>query len=290
MKTNYNEDKVNVYEIVTCKILELLEQGIIPWNEPYLEGSSGMPMNLITGKPYRGINRWLLWHRFDSPYYLTLKQVLGLGGRVKREEFTDYQIVTYYDIKDIVNRETKEVEKRFFLRYYKVYNVTQCTGLKHSRLTVKDNGNHEIAKPVSIVKGMPNKPTIKHDSPNGAYYHPVKDEVHIGTVKQFKTNEAYHATLFHELVHSTGHGSRLDRDLTGERTKEKYSREELIAEFGAAYLCELSGIGKPTIKNSAAYIQHWKQFLTEDPKAVVVAASRAEKACDYILGEERENN
>ena len=96
----------------------------------------------------------------------------------------------------------------------------------------KNNGNREIAKPASIVKGMPNKPVIKHDHPSYAYYLPSKDEVHIGTVRGFKTSEAYHATLFHELIHSTGHETRLARELQPSANKEKYSREELIAECG----------------------------------------------------------
>lgn len=287
--TNNSETKVNVYEIVTMKILDLMEQGIIPWNEPYLEGQGAMPKNLITGKEYRGINRWLLYHRFDSPYYLTLKQVLGLKARVKKEEFSSYSIVTYYDIKQVLNKETNEVQNKFFLRYYKVYNASQCVGLKHKSLVpVKDNGNREIAKPANIVKAMPNKPTIKYDSPTGAYYIPSMDIVHIGNVKEFKTSEAFHATLFHELVHSTGHSKRLDRELKPLGDKAKYSREELIAEFGSAFLCEISGISKPTIKNATAYLQHWSQFLQEDPKAIVVAASKAEKACDYILNKKAE--
>jgi antirestriction protein ArdC len=285
-----NEDKVSVYEIVTLRILDLMEEGTIPWNQPYCGGPSSMPKNLVSGKEYRGINRWLLYGLFGSPYYLTLKQCLELGARVKREEFNKPSIVTYWNMVDSVDKETGKKVRKAFLRYYRVYNVDQCEGLKHSRLVVSDNGNVELLKPSAIVKGMPNCPMIRQDSPNSAYYVPSTDRVHIGTVKQFVSSEAYHATLFHELAHSTGHASRLDRDLKPSVDKEKYSREELIAEFSSAFLCEISGISKPVIKNSAAYIQHWKSFLSEDVGAVIHAASRAEKACDYILNKKPTSN
>jgi antirestriction protein ArdC len=276
-----NSDKITVYEIVTLRILDMLEQGEIPWQRPYLGGSTSMPRNLITNKEYRGINRWLLWGQFDSPYYLTFNQAKELGGNVRKGEKAS--MVTYWNKVEAIDKATGEKTTKSFLRYYNVFNVTQCENLKHARLIpTKDNGNVELVKPSKIVKEMPNKPTIKHDSPNGAYYIPSLDAVHIGTVKQFTSSESYHATLFHELIHSTGHKSRLDRELVQE--KVKYSREELIAEFGSAFLCEVSGISKPTIKNATAYIQHWRQFIESDVKAVVSAASKAEKACDYILG------
>lgn len=273
-----------VYEIITNRIIQLMDEGEIPWNRPYNSNASDFAKNLITNKEYRGINRWLLFGRYPSPYYLTSKQAKKLGGRVKREEyFNNYQIVVFWDIKDRVPTEDNASKTSAILRFYKVWNVEQCEGLKHERLVSKDNGNHELVKPTNIVKGMPNKPIIKNDSASVAYYRPSDDSVHIGTVKQFKTAEAYHSTLFHELVHSTGHASRLDRELNPSTEKDKYSREELIAEFGSAFLCEMAGISKPTIKNSAAYIQHWQKFLVEDVMAVVTCASKAEKACDYIL-------
>lgn len=283
MTTKYNNpDKVTVYEIVTMRILDMLDAGDIPWHRPYLGGASAMPKNLITNKEYRGINRWLLYGQFDSPYYLTFNQAKELGGNVRKGEKAS--MVTFWNRVETIDKVTGEKVNRSFLRYYNVFNVSQCEGIKHARLVPsKDNGNVEIVKASKIVKEMPNRPTIKNDSPNGAYYYPAMDEVHIGTVKQFVSSEAYHATLFHELIHSTGHGKRLDRELKGSVDKVKYSREELIAEFGAAFLCELSGISKPTIKNSTAYIQHWRKYIESDIQAVVSAASKAEKACDYIL-------
>jgi antirestriction protein ArdC len=294
LQTNYmtnTSDKVNVYEIITLRILDMLEEGKIPWNKPYLEGASGqMPMNLISGKCYRGINRWLLRGQFDSPYYLTLKQVLGLKARVRREEFSKPSIVTYWNMIETIDKVTKEKKQMGMLRYYRVYNVTQCEGLKHSRLVVSaTNDNQELLEPASIVKGMPNKPTIKFDSSSVAYYQPSDDSVHIGTVKQFKTSEMHYATMFHELIHSTGHKSRLERDLKPSFAKEEYSREELIAEFGSAFLCEITGISKPTIKNATAYIQHWKEFISSDVQAVVSCASKAEKSCDFILNRKVSN-
>jgi len=280
----YNKEQnehVNVYQIVTDEIVKIMESGKIPWNEPYLANMQA-PMNLITGKPYRGINRWLLWHAYDSPYYLTYNQAKALGGNVKRGEKS--HLVTFWKRQETIDKETGEPKTVALLRYYRVFNVSQCEGIKHSRLTVKDNGNRELLKPSAIVKNMPNRPVIKTSDASYAYYRPSTDTVHINGPKSFKTSEAYHATLFHELAHATGHGTRLDRELKGHTEKASYSREELIAEFASAFLCEKSGISKPTIRNAAAYIQHWKTFLQNDPKAVVSCASKAEKAADYILG------
>jgi antirestriction protein ArdC len=282
-------EKFDIYKMVTDQIISLMDSGRIPWNEPYLT-SGEMPRNLVSNKEYRGINRWLLWKKFESPYYISFKQVNELGGRIKKGEHGS--VVVWWNVSKVEDKETKEIVNRYYLRYYRVWNVSQCEGLKHKRLTQKDNGNEELIAPKEIVANMPNRPEIKSSNKGYAYYVPTTDKVHIGSVKQFKTSEAYHATLFHELIHSTGHSTRLDRELNGfsETTKQEYSREELVAEFGSAFLCEVSGISKPTIKNAAAYIQHWKSFLESDSKAVVLAASRAEKAADYILHRENEEN
>jgi antirestriction protein ArdC len=288
-----NDKKMDVYDIVTERIVKILESGVIPWNSPYDHNTSlgYMPRNLVNDKEYRGVNRWLLYGRFENPYYVSANQCRALGGVVRKEEWWKNSLVTWWKTEEHIDERTQEVTKRWYLRFYKVWNVLQCDGIKHKRLDVKLNDNPEMVKPTAVVRGMPNKPAIKQDSPKVAYYNPKADEVHIGKVGNFKTSTAYYATLFHELVHSTGHESRLNRGLEGITTnKLGYSREELVAELGSAYLCELSGIGKPTLKNAAAYIQHWVTFITEDPKAMVGAALRAEKACDYILNREHESS
>jgi antirestriction protein ArdC len=261
----------------------MLDNGTIPWQQPYLEGEQGaMPRNLISNREYSGINRWLLWQKFPSPYYLTFNQAKELGGNVRKGEKAS--MITFCSKVESIDKATNEKTTRAILRYYNVFNVTQCENLEHVRLEEKDNGNREMVKPNLIVKNMPNKPAIKPSNKPYAYYYPAKDEVCINGVKQFKTSEAYYSTLFHELAHSTGHESRLARELGTTMEKEKYSREELVAEFASAFLCEVAGISKPTIKNAASYISHWKQFLASDAKAVVTCASRAEKAASYILG------
>ena len=178
-----------------------------------------------------------LWSiRFSLVFDLQAMQ--GSRWNVKRGEKAS--MVTYWKIIEGVDKVTGEKKKYRFLRYFNVFNVSQCEGLKHVRLVpIPDNGNKELIKPARIVKGMPDRPTIKHDSPSGAYYSPMVDEVHIGTVKQFVDSEAYHATLFHELIHSTGHKDRLDREIMNGANRDKYSREELVAEFGAAFLCSI---------------------------------------------------
>ena len=141
---------------------------------------------------------------------------------------------------------------------------------------------------MAIVEGMPNPPTIDHDGGDRAFYQPSTDSIHMPAVSSFEGAEEYHSTLFHELSHSTGHESRLNRH--GMETgiaafgSAVYSKEELAAEFGSAFLCARAGI-QSTLDNSAAYIDGWRKALNADNRLVITAASQGQKASDYILGE-----
>ena len=140
---------------------------------------------------------------------------------------------------------------------------------------------------LSMVAGMPTAPEILHDA-DGAYYRPAEDRVHMPPQTRFESPEEYYSTLFHELTHSTGHVSRLDREGIQDVApfgSSTYSREELIAEMGAAFLCGHCRIEQATLDNSAAYLQGWLKKLRGDARLIVTAAAAAQKAADYILDE-----
>jgi antirestriction protein ArdC len=136
-------------------------------------------------------------------------------------------------------------------------------------------------------------PAIHHDGKGRCFYRPSSDSVHMTPSSAFNSAEGYYSTLLHELVHSTGHASRLNRsgvNGTGpvKFGSEDYSREELVAELGAAFLCAETGISQPVIENQAAYIRGWLNALQDDPKAIVWAAGKAARAADYIANRKHE--
>ena len=173
------------------------------------------------------------------------------------------------------------------LRYYHVFNAAQCEGID-AKVPVTEVIEHEfnpIRAAELIAEGMPKPPTITHDK-SRAYYNPALDLVNVPRAQLFRSDQEYYSTLFHELVHATGHDSRLKRHDKKESVafgSETYSKEELVAEMGCAFLCGASGIVDMTIKNSAAYISSWLKRLKDDVTLVVTAAGQAQKASDYIL-------
>ncbi len=288
----------DVYQIVTDKILELLDKGTIPWHKPWKGGFEGIPKNAISKKPYRGVNVFLLAITaevmgYDSPYWFTYKQAQQYGGNVKAGEKSTF--VVFWKWLDYVqtDKETgeKTTDKVPFLRYYRVFNLAQCEGVDLSKLPVDaiddtpDLDFSPIGACENVFGNMADCPPIYHDQGRACYI-PSKDEIHLPKRENFTSVEDYYATAFHELAHSTGHDSRLgrhdkDRDLNfGSNT---YSKEELIAEMGAAFLCGVCEIDNQIIDNSAAYIDGWRKKIKGDKKLVVNAAAQAQKAVDYIL-------
>jgi antirestriction protein ArdC len=283
-----------IYQMVTDRIIEELEKGTVPWHKPWLSGQFA-PANLLSGRPYRGINIILTGMQgYECPYWLSFKQVNELGGRVKKDE--KGTVIIFWRWVEKKDKDAGEVIDTFpILRYYKVWNVEQCEGLDHKRITEwkkaqeEGNGNHVIERCEEIVSGMPNPPVIKWGG-GRACYSPALDEVRMPKRETFESSETVYSAEFHELVHSTGHPDRLDRkDGMAElgQPKSEYAKEELVAEMGAAFLCNITGIGQKVIENQAAYIQNWLGALKDDSKMVVAAAGRAQKAVDYMMKVEK---
>jgi antirestriction protein ArdC len=270
------------YDRITERIVALLQEGTVPWHKPW-KVTTGLPRNLVTQRPYRGINTFLLMAMgYESPNWLTFRQSVQLGGNVKKGEKSCP--VVFWKPMEVTDTASGKVEKIPFLRLYHVFNVAQCEGLKN--VPAADETAFALTKPAEIVANMPEPPTIKHGMSH-AFYTPINDIVGMPGKERFKTEDSYHATMFHELVHSTGHEKRLKRQSIMERYgfgSDPYCKEELVAELGSAFLCGHSGIVERTIDRSAAYIEGWLKQLKDDRTLIVYAAAQAQKAADFILG------
>jgi antirestriction protein ArdC len=273
---------IKSYERITERIVGLLEQGTVPWHKPW-RVQTGLPRNLVTKKAYRGINPFLLMAAgYESPQWLTFRQAVQLGGSVKKGEKACP--VVFWKHLEVAGKEAGEVEKIPLLRMYFVFNVAQCEGLK--TVPVVEETAFVATEPGEIVAKMPQPPVIKHGMKQ-AFYSPSDDTVGMPEPKRFDTEDGYHSTLFHELVHSTGHEKRLKRVSITERNgfgSNPYCKEELVAELGSAFLCGHAGIMERTIDRSAAYLQGWLNQLKEDKTLIVYAAAQAQKGADFILG------
>ena len=286
------KEKIDCYQIITDRIIGLLESGVVPWRKPW-KTNGGFPRNLISGKAYRGVNIWLLHAmNYESPLWLTYKQAAELGGNVKRGEKACP--VVFWKKWEKENKQTGEKEFFPLMRFYYVFNVAQCENIPADRLpavpeTTPDAlpAAFDVSLAESIVTGYKNPPAVKHGMAK-AYYSPGGDYVGMPDNGKFVSPGYYYATLFHELAHSTGHVSRLNRpgimDNAG-MGSPAYAREELTAEMTSAFLCGAAGIADTggLIENSAAYVASWLQALRNDKKLVVQAAGLAQRASDYIL-------
>lgn len=272
--------KSKVYDYVTERIIAELEKGVIPWRRPWAGASHAM--NYITRKPYRGINAILL----PAGEYLTFKQVQDLGGKVKKGAKANLAVFwKLHETTEQTEVEEATVKTWPVLRYYNVFHLTDIEGIP-SKLQTWEHDPVEQAE--TIMAGYNNGPQIEFVDTSKAYYQPVTDRINLPPRETFPRVAAFYSTMFHEMVHSTGHDTRLGRlqtDSLAAFGNETYSQEELVAELGASMLCAVAGLDNDTISDSANYIGGWLQRLRNDTTLIVTAASQAQKAVDWILGE-----
>lgn len=282
----------DAYQLVTDQIIAELENGNVPWRKPWTVAD--VPRSLATGRPYQGINTFLLMNGV-SPWWATWNQVLKRGGRIKFEERKNASTVVYWKIREVEDPKTKEKRTIPFLRTFRVFNLDQTTGVeltdKEKALTERKPLSDEdgVTRAEEIIAGWKGGPRVRHDS-DAAFYIPKQDMIHLPKRTTFHSASEYYATRFHEMIHSTGHESRLDR-WDGTRFvfgEHAYGREELVAELGNAYLSGEAGILPATLENSGAYLRSWLATIREDARAVVVAATAAQKAADLILNRTKE--
>lgn len=281
-------------EAVTERLIGMLESGTAPWQKPWDAGIAAMnrPHN-FNGRPYHGVNALMLWctaidKGYEDPRWLTFKQVNKLGGHVNKGEKA--QIVEYWQWeKEVENPETGEKEK-VPLEHPKVYraavfNADQCTGLPKLRRQAQKWSPVERAENIIAANGVP----VTHNTDGSAFYSPGGDFICLPPRESFATVDAYYSTLLHEVGHSTGHPTRLNREFGGQFGSEGYAREELRAELASTFLCGELGIATTgSDEQHAAYVKSWVSALKNDYNEIFRAAADAEKICNYLYEREKE--
>lgn len=282
---------------VTDRVIEALEAGTVPWKRPW--SGDGIHRNHASGRPYRGVNQWLLdlaqmSGGFGSSRWLTYRQAKAesdkLGGEYcgvrKGEQGAAVVFWKFLTVEEEIDGERFE-KKIPMLKSFRVFNVEQTD------LPVEVDPVRAVEPDVEaerIINEMPNRPTISFGG-SSAFYRPLTDSVHMPSRDSFHSIEGYYGTLFHELVHSTGHVSRLNRPEVADGSHgfggEPYAREELVAELGSAILSRVAGVqpDPSDVEQEAAYIGSWLKALRNDTGLLIAASSRAQKAADFILGE-----
>jgi antirestriction protein ArdC len=288
-----NESKFDLYQAVTDGILAKLDEGVIPWRRPFAGyGQNKMPRNYNSNRPYRGINVFILaFAGYGSPYWLTFKGAQAAGGQVRKGERGT--LVVFWKRILVDDRDNPGKKKAIpLLRYFNVFNVEQCDGVDPTRGAGEQPEEDATFDPIESAEGVLSRYFDRDDAPelrisgNVATYEILGDVVTVPEPARFDVREEFYSAAYHEAVHSTGAASRLARKgIVGKRSTEGYADEELTAEMGAAMLCAVAGIAPATVDNSAAYVDHWRKVISEDPKLVVTAGARAQKAADYVLGE-----
>lgn len=272
---------IDLYQSVTDKIIASLESGVAPWVRPWNAAAAfgGMPYNACSGKPYRGINVALLFNpMYDSAAWMTYKQAMDLGAHVRKGE-RGTQIVFFkpFKVEDKNATEPGATKTIPLLRAYTVFNVAQIDDLP-----AKFAAKAPAERPLLASDAMMAKATVRHGG-DRAFYTTADDHIQLPHVEQFKSQADYSATALHELVHWSGHQSRLCREYGKRFGDSAYAREELVAEIGAAFLCARVGIDGQL--QHASYIASWIKALKDDKRAIVTAAAAAQRAADYLTDE-----
>jgi len=292
---------INVFQLVTERIIAQMQQGIIPWHRPWRSGSGSNPKDAAisyeTGRPYSILNQMLVGAAGE---YISFSQIQKHGGRIRRGEKS--RMVVFWTQLVREDRDRRDAEGKPetvvipFLKYYSVWNIDQCEGIMPRWAKPQDASDASRLKPderaEAIIAGylaQPSHPALVIKHSDKAFYRPSTDEVVVPTLSQYDCLDEYYSTLFHELGHSTGHRDRLNRKGVTDLSffgDHEYSKEELVAEITAAMLVSQAGLeAARAFKNSVAYIQSWLRALQDDPKMIVLAAGAAEKAARFILNE-----
>ena len=277
----------DLYTEITNRIIIELEKGIIPWRKSWVGGAS-CAISRATGQPYSVLNQMLLGKPGE---WLTFKQCQAEGGYVRKGEKSRLCVLwKWIESKETKDDGTIEIKQVPFLRSYCLFHLDQCEGIKPKWDKPIENPVQPDERAEAIVDNYVARSGVKiiRTRSNDAFYRPSTDEIHVPEIGQFTEVAEGYACLYHEITHSSGHPSRLNRitDVAAFGS-ESYSKEELVAELGSAFLVNTAGLETPSqFRNSAAYIQNWLQALKNDKRLIVSAAGQAEKAVKYILGTE----
>lgn len=276
----------SVYEMVTERIIEQLENGCVPWWRKPWTSTRDRAFNRISKKSYSLLNQMLLKHNGE---YASFKQWSDLGGKIRKGEKSE--IVVFWKIlpiEEIQEDGTKLIKQIPLLIYINVFHISQVEGVEPlQKEELNDIEPIEKAENILLDYWTRENITVEHIKGDKAFYSPMRDLIQLPLFEQFTDANEYYSTAFHETVHSTMKESRCNRTEKGKLVafgSEDYSKEELVAELGSAYIMNKIGIEtKSSFKNSSAYIQNWLSVLKNDVKFIVSASSKAEKAVEYIL-------
>lgn len=293
-RINKQQKRVDVYQHVTERILKFIEENdSVPWTKPWATVQSAQK-NFKSDKPYNGINKILTgMSGYMSPYWLTFKQAVELGGIVKKgEESTRILFWSEYKRKETEEEkkddgDEEKTERTYgFYKLYPIFNAEQIEGIDFPTYEPEIQQDFQpFEEAEKVIELMPNRPTL-HRGGQSAFYDPRKDKVKVPESKYFKSPEEVYSVVFHELAHSTGHPDRLNRFKVNEGYKSNtaYSFEELVAEITACNILNTLKINTLTSdRNSASYVSGWARTFARDPKIIVRAASKASTAANYIM-------
>lgn len=277
----------DIYAAITDRIIDALEAGTIPWRKPW-KGGCRYAISHSTGKPYSLLNQLLLGERPGE--YLTWKQIHDEGGRVKKG--AESQFVVFWKWLEKEDEDDPEQTRKIpFLRYFNVFHIDDCEGIepKYAAETFEPSALDPIQHAEEVFQDYLSRTgvTFRQSFMDRAFYRPSDDSINLPQLEQFESAAEYYSTLFHETTHSTGHPARLNRLESCGFGSDAYSKEELVAEIGAATILSTLGIETDSsFANSAAYIENWLTVLKNDKRFIVSAAGRAEKAVRLILNEQ----
>ena len=251
------KNKQNIYEIVNGVILGHLEKGVVPWRQTWI--GKGLPINRFTRRPYRGINHFLLnMLPYPTNEFLSFRQVQELGGRIRKGEGS--HMVVFWKWIEPVRDEAVETEQDLskypYIQSHRVWNIAQCEGIDSIQGNMENKDIRPQIAAEQLLASISDMPEKVQDE-RSAYYDPRRDVINMPEMEYFESSDAYYSVLFHELVHSTGHATRLARKGITDTIRFgslEYSFEELIAEMGACYLLSHCGIVPDNYSNNAAYI------------------------------------
>lgn len=285
----------NIYQMVTDRIIEQMNAGVVPWHQPWV-GGAAMAISYTTRKTYSMLNQLLLGKPGE---WLTWNQIQAKGGRVNPGAKSRFCVYCQPVEKEQYDPETGETKPDTYLllKWYRVFHIDDTQGIPSlcttvtpgSSLSPIEQAEKAIENYLSSEEGL----RFCNDKESaGAYYSPSQDMVVVPMLSQYALTEEYYSTTFHEFTHSTMHEKRCNRQSEGRFSRfgdAAYSREELVAEIGSAMICNRLGIEhEKAFQNSAAYIQSWLKALKNDNKMIVWAAKKAEEAARYILGDAME--
>ena len=313
-----NSSRQRVEDEIADRIIELLDKGELPpWEKGWRNSKSGDPVNALTMKPYRGINRWLTLITqqsmgYDDPRWLTYRQAEGLGGHVRKGEKST-SIIFWKQVSFRQREDGDEAQNQAhanngsngsngsppdesrtrtypMLRSYRVFNVEQTQDCKVKPLPPAETTGHDPIKLAeAIIAGMPNPPEMEfYENANYVpHYQPATDVIRVPKMDRYLNLEDYYNTVFHELTHATGHSKRLDRFSLDANADDlhAYGREELTAAMGSAMLAAHAGIDAELVERDASYIRHWRDTINADKPMIIRSATLAQRAVDLILGE-----